>query len=116
MVSKSLSSHSRNGAVAHTTTCALRRWRLFVDLHFWARKREDTDACNYKPRFAAANNPGFVDVPQREKALTKAVAAVGPISVASNASHESFQFYQAGLCFKIRYFDLVILSSILPVA
>nr|XP_017507972.1 cathepsin L1-like [Manis javanica] len=56
----------------------------------------DTDACNYKPRFAAANNPGFVDVPQREKALTKAVAAVGPISVASNASHESFQFYQAG--------------------
>ncbi|KAI5267105.1 Short Transient Receptor Potential Channel 6 [Manis pentadactyla] len=55
MVSMSLSSHSRNGAVAHTTTCALRRgcrgchdewaWcgtckQLFVDLHFWARKRE----------------------------------------------------------------------------
>ncbi|KAK2490420.1 hypothetical protein MC885_019037 [Smutsia gigantea] len=56
----------------------------------------DTAACNYKPEFATANDPGFVDVPRREKALVQAVAAMGPKSVAIDAGHASFQFCEAG--------------------
>merc|ERR1712168_1610775 len=56
------------------------------------------EACHFKPRDVGATDKGFVDItPGSEHDLKKAVAAVGPVSVAIDASHESFQFYSHGV-------------------
>ncbi|XP_075825522.1 testin-2-like isoform X3 [Microtus pennsylvanicus] len=52
--------------------------------------------CRYHAGVSAANVSDFVQVPGCEKALMKAVAKVGPISVAVDASHSSFRFYENG--------------------
>ncbi|KAI1287046.1 Cathepsin L [Halotydeus destructor] len=54
--------------------------------------------CRYKKRDSGADDTGFVDIPQgSEKHLVQALASVGPVSVAIDASHESFQFYKKGV-------------------
>ncbi|CAD7694114.1 unnamed protein product [Nyctereutes procyonoides] len=47
--------------------------------------QHDTETCNYKTECSAANDTGFMDLPQWEKTLMKAVATLGPISVATDA-------------------------------
>lgn len=57
------------------------------------------DNCRYNPRESGADDRGFVDVREgSEHALKKAIATVGPVSVAIDASHETFQFYHDGKC------------------
>ena len=53
--------------------------------------------CRFNRANTATLNVGLVDLPEGdEDKLKEAVATVGPISVAIDASHESFQFYSHG--------------------
>ena len=54
--------------------------------------------CVFKKNSIGATIKSFVDVKANsESALQNAVATVGPISVATDASHMSFQFYKSGV-------------------
>lgn len=55
------------------------------------------DKCRYNAKQSGATDAGFVDIPEgNEDKLKAAIATVGPVSVAIDASHESFQFYSEG--------------------
>lgn len=56
------------------------------------------DTCRYDADNSGATDKGFVDIPQGdEEKLKKAVATVGPVSVAIDASRSSFQLYSEGV-------------------
>jgi len=56
------------------------------------------DTCHFSRRDVGETDKGFVDItPGDEIGLQKAVATVGPVSVAIDAAHESFQFYSHGV-------------------
>ncbi|GFS28307.1 cathepsin L [Nephila pilipes] len=53
--------------------------------------------CHFKKSDVGATVTGYVDIPTGdEEALKQAVATVGPVSVAIDASHDSFQTYHWG--------------------
>ncbi|KAG8185610.1 hypothetical protein JTE90_023309 [Oedothorax gibbosus] len=54
--------------------------------------------CHYKKQAKGATDTGFVDVPSGDETkLQEVLATVGPVSVAIDASHETFQFYKTGV-------------------
>jgi hypothetical protein len=56
------------------------------------------DQCRYNPRTSGATDVGYTDIEEgNEEKLKEAVATIGPISVAIDASHQSFQFYSGGM-------------------
>lgn len=58
----------------------------------------EDDKCRYNVKNSGADDTGFSDIPEGdEKKLTAAIAVVGPVSVAIDASQESFQFYHDGV-------------------
>ncbi|XP_077294452.1 cathepsin L [Arctopsyche grandis] len=59
------------------------------------------ESCKYNPKDSGATDSGFVDIPQGdEDKLKEALATVGPVSVAIDASQESFQFYHEGVYYE----------------
>ncbi|XP_072521285.1 procathepsin L-like [Salminus brasiliensis] len=61
----------------------------------------DDQPCNYDPENSAANNTGILNIPSgKENDMMKVVSSVGPVSVAIDAGHESFQFYQSGIYYE----------------
>ncbi|XP_015379675.1 PREDICTED: cathepsin L1 [Diuraphis noxia] len=58
----------------------------------------EDDKCRYNPENSGATDKGFVDIPEGdEEALMHALATVGPVSIAIDASSEKFQFYKKGV-------------------
>ncbi|XP_015790859.1 cathepsin L1 [Tetranychus urticae] len=56
------------------------------------------ERCRFTRKDIGATDTGFVDIEAgSEQKLMEAVATVGPVSVAIDASHESFQFYSHGI-------------------
>ncbi|XP_037031997.1 procathepsin L-like isoform X1 [Bradysia coprophila] len=56
------------------------------------------DTCRYDASNSGATDKGFVDIPQGdEDKLKKALATIGPVSVAIDASRSSFQLYSEGV-------------------
>jgi len=54
--------------------------------------------CRFKRSCSAATCSGHVDIPHGDEiALQKAVATIGPVSVAIDAAHPSFQMYKHGV-------------------
>nr|AKO90281.1 cathepsin L3 [Tigriopus japonicus] len=54
--------------------------------------------CRYQVKTKGASDIGFVDLPKGdEQKLKEAVATMGPVSVAIDASHEAFMFYSHGI-------------------
>lgn len=61
----------------------------------------EDEQCRYNPKKIGATDKGFVDLPVGDESKLKiAAATVGPISVAIDASHESFQFYNSGVYYE----------------
>ena len=56
------------------------------------------DKCRYSPKNSGATDRGYVDIESgSEDQLKSALATIGPISVAIDASQRSFQFYSEGV-------------------
>lgn len=54
--------------------------------------------CRFKKSNVGATDSGYTDLPQGDEAsLKEAVATIGPISIAIDASHQSFQLYESGV-------------------
>jgi cathepsin L len=55
------------------------------------------DTCRFQKRKAVADLSGCKDIPsESESALMEAIASEGPVSIAIDASHSSFQMYSGG--------------------
>lgn len=58
-------------------------------------------SCKYERKCAAATLRKYVDIRKGdEKKLQEAIATIGPISIAVDASHRSFQFYSSGIYYE----------------
>nr|CAD7392043.1 unnamed protein product [Timema cristinae] len=63
--------------------------------------RAHDEKCRYNPQNSGATDVGFTDIESgSEDQLMEAVATIGPVSIAIDASQESFQFYKTGVYYE----------------
>lgn len=68
---------------------------------------DDDNQCRFQSGAVGATVTGYVNVKSKDEgALQQAVATVGPIAVAIDSSHTSFQLYKSGSSFAFSPFDL----------
>uniref|UniRef100_A0A672YC83 Cathepsin La n=1 Tax=Sphaeramia orbicularis TaxID=375764 RepID=A0A672YC83_9TELE len=61
----------------------------------------DDHPCRYDTKNNAANETSFIYIPSGDEvALMKAVASVGPVSVAIDTRQDTFQFYESGIYYE----------------
>ena len=59
------------------------------------------ELCRFKRADVGATDTGYVDIPrENENALMQAVQTIGPISIAIDAGHRSFQMYREGVYYE----------------
>jgi len=59
------------------------------------------ERCRFNPSNVGATDTGYVDIARDdENALQEASATIGPISVAIDAGHSSFQMYRRGVYYE----------------
>jgi len=59
------------------------------------------ESCRFKAGNVGATDTGFTDIKQGDESdLENAIATIGPISVAIDASQDSFQFYKSGVYYE----------------
>lgn len=69
-----------------------------IDIEVTYPYEGEDDTCRFKKTNIGATDKGFVDIPTgNEQKLKAAVATVGPVSVAIDAGHQSFQMYSEGI-------------------
>lgn len=82
----------------HFTILIVQPYILVHPLHVKIHILLQDDTCKFNKTTVGATVTGFVDIQSgSEDALQKAAATIGPISVAIDASHWSFQFYHRGV-------------------
>ncbi|XP_072338900.1 procathepsin L-like isoform X2 [Scyliorhinus torazame] len=74
------------------------------------------DSCNYTVKYKATNCTNYFFVTKgNENALARAAARIGPISVAIDASHQSFQFYHSGIYYEPNCLPYIMSHAVLVV-
>ncbi|XP_051894012.1 procathepsin L-like isoform X2 [Pristis pectinata] len=71
--------------------------------------------CKFQRRRIAARLQTYGGVKRREYYLARAIAAIGPISVAVNARHRSFQYYSRGVYYERRCNSRIVNHAVLAV-
>jgi cathepsin L len=57
----------------------------------------NSSTCKFNAANIGATCTGFVDIPAGDEAALQAAVAKGPVSVAIDAGHTSFQLYKSGI-------------------
>src|SRR6218665_3184130 len=87
-------------------------WLYYLTIPFEIVCDVQDDTCRYKAEDKGATDTGFVDIPRyNESKLQEAVATVGPVSVAIDASQPSFQMYKNGKYWKYRRIEMSVLKA-----